>query len=43
MLVPPLERNGKVTPVKGRISTVPRQFRDAWISKIPAAVQPPMQ
>ena len=27
MLVPPLLKNGKVTPVKGRMSTVPRQLR----------------
>ena len=30
ILIPPFEMKGRVTPVKGKISTVPRTFRAVW-------------
>ena len=42
ILEPPLERKGKFTPVRGRISTVPSALKMVCTSKIPAAVHDAM-
>ena len=37
MLEPPTETKGRVTPVRGRISTAPSTFRVAWNTSMAAA------
>ena len=37
ILEPPTDTKGSVTPVRGRISTAPRTFREAWKISIAAA------
>ena len=40
--VPPFETKGKVTPVKGRISSEPKTFRPIWTIMRLTAAQPAM-
>ena len=39
MLDPPALMNGRVTPVRGRISVTPKTFRQVWNRSKPATAQ----
>lgn len=43
MLEPPWLTNGRVTPVSGRISVIPKIFRQVWKSSIAAAEHAAME
>ena len=42
MAVPPLDTKGKVTPVKGRMSTAPTTLRQVWNTIMEVAAQAAM-
>ena len=43
MLEPPWLTNGRVTPVSGRMSVIPKMFRQVWKSSIAAAEHAAME